>query len=136
MSQVRVQLILLQLLLFQCEFSSEVVLLGPKVCPRQLLELLGLLILASLFLLHLDLQEEVGILVISALLLLLVLDVHNIVHMSFLLVVTVLVPLLLLDKQVLLIAGERLLHGILDVHVLQAAVRIDLTRAHEVRVVT
>jgi hypothetical protein len=136
MSQVRIQLVLLQFLLFQCEFSSEVVLLGPKVCPRQLLQFLGLLFLAILLLLHLDLQEEVGILVISALLLLLVLDVHDIIHMCFLLVVTVLVSLLLLDNQILLIAGERLLHGILDVHVLQAAVWIDLTRAHEVRVVT
>ena len=134
-SQVRVQLILLQLLLLQCEFSSEVVLLGPEVCPRQLLELLGLLILASLLLLHLDLQEQVGVLAISALLLLLVLDVHNIVHVRFLLVRTVLVSLLLLDDQVLLIAGEGLLHGILDVHVFQAAVRVNLTRAHEVRVV-
>ena len=136
MSQVSVQLILLQLLLFQCEFSSEVVLLGPKVCPRQLLELFGLLILASLLLLHLDLQEQVGILAISALLLLLVLDVHDIIHVCFLLVVSVLVSLFLLDNQVLLIAGEGLLHGILDVHVLQAAVWVNLTRAHEVRVVT
>lgn len=106
------------------------------MCPGQLLELLGLLILASLLLLHLDLQEQVGILAISSLLLLLVLDVHDIIHMCFLLVVTVLVTLLLLDNQVLLIAGERLLHGILDVHVLQAAVWVNLTRAHEVRVVT
>jgi hypothetical protein len=136
MSQVRVQLVLLQLLLFQCEFSGEVVLFGPKVCPRQLLQFLGLLFLAILLLLHLDLQEEVSILVISALLLLLVLDVHDIIHMCFLLVVTVLVSLLLLDNQVLFITGERLLHGILDVHVLQAAIWIDLTRAHEVRVVT
>lgn len=118
MSQVRVQLVLLQLLLFQCEFSGEVILLWPKVCPRQLLQFLGLLFLAILLLLHLDLQEEVGILVISALLFLLVLDVHDIIHMCFLLVVTVLVSLLLLDNQVLFIAGERLLHGILDVHVL------------------
>jgi hypothetical protein len=136
MSQVRVQLVLLQLLLLQCEFSSKVVLLGSEVCPRQLLELLGFLILASLLLLHLDLQEQVCILAISALLLLLVLDVHDIIHMCFLLVVSVLVSLFLLDNQVLLIAGEGLLHGILDVHVLQAAVGVNLTRAHEVRVVT
>lgn len=64
-----------------------------------------------------------------------VLDVQNIVHVRFLLVRTVLVSLLLLDDQVLLIAGEGLLHGILDVHVFQAAVRVNLTRAHEVRVV-
>jgi len=105
MSQVRVQLVLLQLLLFQCEFSGEVILLWPKVSPRQLLQFLGLLFLAILLLLHLDLQEEVGILVISALLLLLVLDVHDIIHLCFLLVVTVLVSLLLLDNQVFLIAG-------------------------------
>ena len=134
-SQIRIQLILLQLLLLHCEFSSEIVLLGPEVCPRQLLELLGLLILASLLLLHLDLQEEVGVLAISPLLLLLVLDVQNIVNVRLLLVVAVLVSLLLLDDQVLLIAGEGLLHGILDVHVFQAAVRVNLTRAHEVRVV-
>lgn len=136
MSQVSVQLVLLQLLLLQCEFSCEVVLLWPKVRPRQLFELLGLLILASLLLLHLDLQEQVGILAISALLLLLVLDVHDIIHVCFLLVVSVLITLLFLDNQVLLIAGEGLLHGILDVHVLQAAVWVNLTRAHEVRVVT
>ena len=103
--------------------------------PRQLLEFLGLLILASLLLLHLDLKKQVGVLAISALFLLLVLDLHNIIHMSLLLVVAVLVSLLFLDNQILLIAGECLLHGILDVHVLQAAVRINLTRAHEVRVV-
>ena len=136
MSQVSVQLVLLQLFLFQCEFSSEVVFLGSEVCPRQLLELLGLLILASLLLLHLYLQKQVGILAISALLLLLVLDVHDIIHVCFLLVVSVLVSLFLLDNQVLLVAGEGLLHGILDVHVLQAAVWVNLTRAHEVRVVT
>ena len=67
------------------------------MCPRQLLELLGLLILAGLLLLHLDLQEQVGVLAISALLLLLVLDVHNVIHVRFLLVRAVLVALLLLD---------------------------------------
>ena len=105
------------------------------MCPRQLLELLGLLILAGLLLLHLDLQEEVGVLAISPLLFLLVLDVHNVIHVSFLLVRTVLVSLLLLNDQVFLIAGEGLLHGILDVNVFQAAVRVNLTRAHEVRIV-
>ena len=128
-------MILLQLLLFQCEISSEIVLLRPEVCPCQLLEHHGLLILAGLLLLHLDLQEEVGVLAISALLFLLVLDVHNVIHVSFLVFRTVLVSVLLLNDQVFIIAGEGLFHGIVDVNVFQAAVRVNLTWAHEVRLV-
>ena len=47
-----------------------------------------------------------------------------------------LVPFLLLAEEVTLVAGEGLLHRVLDVRVLQATVRVDLTRTHKVRVVT
>jgi hypothetical protein len=46
------------------------------------------------------------------------------------------IALFLLPEEIFLIAGKGFLHSILDMRVLQAAVRVDLTWTHKVWVVT
>jgi hypothetical protein len=77
-----------------------------------------------------------GILTISAFLLCLVLHLQDVILVSFHLIFSVEIALLLLAKKIFLVAGKSFLHCILNVRVLQAAVRVDLTWAHEMRVVT